>query len=189
MLELLTSHYYWSIFIGMFFFGDLAVVPAIYLGVTGKLDFSTIAWFTFFANLASDIIWYYIGQIIPQEKIKNSFLFKSKKDEFDNPSPYFKLHGMKILFYSKFVYGIRPLVRVLCGIYKLSFAEYMGINIVTTALWIGLVTVGAKFFNTSLESLKHVVLGGEIVFTIFIICFFVFELWAKKYFKKKWGSR
>jgi len=180
--------YYWSIAFGTLTLGDIVVIPAIYLAISGVLDFVTIILIVFFVNTISDAIWYYIGWFIPKKKLENSFLFRNRKENLRNPSPAFKKNGMKILFYSKFIYGIRPFVRVLCGVYRFSFKEYMAINVVTSMIWIGLVSVIALFLDVSLESLKKIVLGGEIVFTVFIILIIVFELWAKGFLKKKLGT-
>ena len=62
------SLYYWFIFAGIFFLGDLAVVPSLYLAVNGTLYFPLLVLFVFVANLASDTVWYLIGIKMPKEK-------------------------------------------------------------------------------------------------------------------------
>lgn len=185
ILDIIFNTYYWSIALGILTLGDIVVVPSLFFAVTGKLDFATTAIIIFIANMVSDVIWYWIGGLIPKEKLEKFFLFRKKRSEIEKEPSAFKVHGMKILFLSKFVYGIRPLVRVLCGLYNFSFKEYMKINAITTILWIALISIVAGLLDLSLVSLKHIVLGSEIIFTIFLILIIVFEFWFKKFAKEK----
>src|SRR5262245_22349115 len=104
ILDLIFNTYYWSIALGILVLGDIVVVPGLFFSVTGKLDFITTASIIFIANLVSDVIWYWIGGLIPKEKLEKFFLFRHKKGEIGQEPSLFKIHGMKILFLSKFVY-------------------------------------------------------------------------------------
>ncbi|OHA88513.1 MAG: hypothetical protein A2653_01945 [Candidatus Zambryskibacteria bacterium RIFCSPHIGHO2_01_FULL_43_25] len=181
------SLYYWFIFAGIFFLGDLAVVPSLYLAVNGTLYFPLLVLFVFVANLASDTVWYLIGIKMPKEKILSSKFAQKNSSWINKANDSFGKKGLRILVYSKFIYGIRPIVRVLCGAHRMSFRTYMLINTATTVVWIIVISGLALFFRTSISALDDAVSRTEIALAFFIICVALFDFWLKDYIKEKLG--
>lgn len=184
MLSLFTN-YYVLLGVGIFFLGDIVAVPVIYLGAVGTLNFLTISILIIVLNIATDTVWYFFGSLIPLKRLERLFIFKHKKIELEKPPEAFKKHGLKMLFYSKFVYGIRPLVRVFCGIYKISFWEYLTVNFFSTVIWIVGISFLARALDLSLHNLRVLITRGEIAFTIFVVLVFLFGNWAKRVVKEK----
>jgi membrane protein DedA with SNARE-associated domain len=184
---MIFSAYYWLIFAGIFFLGDIAVVPMLYLAVNGTLLLPVMVLFVFIANLLSDIAWWIIGLKIPSEKILNSRFVSRNKSWVDKISESFHQKGWRLLAYSKFIYGIRPIVRVLCGVYKMSFRTYMLVNTATTVAWIILISGLAFFFRTSISALDNAVSHLEIAIAFFVICVALFDFWLNDVIKRRLG--
>ena len=77
------------------------------------------------------------------------------------------------------------MVRVFCGMFKISYREYMVVNTASTIIWIALIGILAHFLDVSVDALKLIILRGEIAFTAFVVVVVIFELWLKKYIKNK----
>lgn len=171
-------------FIGIMVLGDIALIPLVYFAVTHALSLPSVLLAGFLAELGSDCVWYWIGYSFNKESVYRFFKLnrlQSKNPEFFSE---FAKRADKILFLSKFLYGIRVPVRVLYGIEKLPFKNYLAINIWGSVLWLLLISGLAFTLDVSAEELKLYVRRGEIGFTVFFLFVFLFEVWAKRYLKR-----
>lgn len=164
--------------------GDIMLVPLLYYGVTNSLSLPTVFLVGFFANTITDLLWYWIGSYFPKEKIYKTFHL----DRLQNKNPEifesFSRNGGRILFISKFIYGIRVPVRILYAIEKLSFKAYMKINIWGSIIWLILVSGLANSLNVGAEELKIYVWRGEVAMLGLMVIVFLFQFVAKRYAKK-----
>ncbi len=189
----LTTKYnmlqYLIFFIGIVVLGDIMLLPLIYFAVTHSLSLPSVLFVGLLAEIAADIMWYLIGFSFNRERVYRFF----KLSYLENKSPEifkgFVQKADKILFISKFLYGIRVPVRVLYGLERISFKNYMKVNFFGSIIWLLLIAGLAYTLDISAEELKLYVLRGEIVFTVFFVLVIVFEIWAKRYIKKFLGSK
>ena len=169
--------------------GDIMLLPLVYFAVTNSLSLPSVLFVGLLAEIVADLIWYFIGYSFNKEKVYK--FFKLSYLENKNPELFkgFVEKADKIIFISKFLYGIRVPVRVMYGLEKLSLKNYIKVNFFGSIIWLLLIAGLAYTLDISAEELKLYVLRGEIVFTVFFVLVFVFEIWAKRFIKKFLGSK
>ncbi len=180
---------YFLFFIGIVLLGDIMLVPLIYFAVTNSLSLPSVLLVGFLGSTVADTMWYWTGKIFGKGSVYR--FFKIDKLQQKNPEFFisFRQKADKILFLSKFLYGIRVPVRVLYGMEGLPFRTFININILGSAIWLMLISGLAFTLDVSAEELRLYVFRGEIVFLVFFGIVLFFEIWAKKYIKKFLGSK
>ncbi|MDO8551940.1 MAG: VTT domain-containing protein [bacterium] len=128
MLDIIRANIYYVIFVGLFFAGETVLLPAIYLGVEGKLNLWLVLCLSLAATILSDLAWYFIGRNIPLSKILSFRFLRSRSKEITQVSRAFDKHALYILFISKFVYGTRTIAQILSGTHRVPFLPYLAIN-------------------------------------------------------------
>jgi membrane protein DedA with SNARE-associated domain len=180
---------YFLFFIGIILLGDIMLIPLIYFGVTNSLSLSSVILVGFLGNTVADILWYWIGKYFKKGSIYRFFKIDKLQQKNTEFFISFRQRADKILFLSKFIYGVRVPVRVIYGMEELPFKAYTKINILGSIIWIILISGLAFTIDVSAEELKLYVFRGEIVFLIFFSIVLFFEIWAKKYIKKLLASK
>lgn len=175
----MTWLYYLLLFVGLTVFGDMIMVPAVYLSLSGPLDLGAVVILVLVSDIGSDAVWYWIGKRTTKEKVFSMKIAHRNKAWLSKISNGFEKKGLRVLAYSKFIYGARIVVRILCGTYRLPFGRYMLINSMTTVIWVGIIAGVAFFFKSSLGSLKIALRHTEISLGIFIIVVAFIDLWLK----------
>jgi len=188
MLEILWSNIYYAIFIGLFFAGETVLIPAIYLGVEGRLDLPLVIAISLMAAVISDLVWYFVGRLFPLSKILTFRPFRSKNAEIDSLSKVFDKHALYILFLSKFIYGTRTIVQILCGSRKISFLPYFMINFTSLCILNGVFVLIAFYINKSTILVSYPY-GIWIALGVFAGIVILFHYIVKKIFWEKWSQQ
>jgi membrane protein DedA with SNARE-associated domain len=86
-------------------------------------------------------------------------------------------YGSFVVFFQKYIYGIKTLIPLAMGITKYSSKKFIFFNILATALWAVIVgyasyTAGSYILNSS-EDFKYIGLG--IVVVVFLLLSFIFR--------------
>lgn len=127
--DLISNNIYTALFIGLLLGGETALLPAMYLGISGVINLDAVIGISIVATAISDTFWYYLGRTTSAEKISSIIIFKKYAGKITTLSNSFKSSGLAILFFSKFVYGTRTVAQILCGVHSLNFAKYFFTNI------------------------------------------------------------
>lgn len=170
-------------FVGILFLGDVVLVPLVYFAVTHSLPLLPVLGLGFIANTITDIVWYYIGANFPKENIFKTLRLTTIEQK--NPELFlsFKAKANKILFLSKFLYGLRVPVRILYGLEYLPFKDYLKVNIAGSCIWLVLISGLAFTLDVSIEELRFILWRGEIAMGVFFILVIMFEMFLKKHIK------
>jgi membrane protein DedA with SNARE-associated domain len=136
-VELLILYKYPFLFAGMFFFGEAIFVPAVFLSFEGQIHIAGVIIVSILANIIADFVWYFLGDTVPFEKILTWKQVKGREKTVDRISGLIETYGFKILFVSKFIYGTRILVQIICGMKRLNLWKYLLINAAGTTLYLG----------------------------------------------------
>ncbi|MEX0739893.1 MAG: DedA family protein [Pseudohongiella sp.] len=164
----LSSYPYLAIFVGLLLMGEMVLLPAIYMAVTGRIDLAAVIILAVLATLISDYLWYALSRRFPSAMLKRksghvSGEFLARLEQA------FNARAGRVLFLSKFVYGTRTLVQVLAGIHGMPFRIYSLVN-----------TAGVLAVTASLVLLAYAIIGStyrlneiveqiEIAFLVFVI--------------------
>jgi membrane protein DedA with SNARE-associated domain len=183
-VELLTLYKYPFVFIGMFFFGEAVFIPAIYLSFEGQISLSGVLVISVLANIISDFVWYFLAATVPFEKIKKWKSVKGKEKALDGISRLLGIYGYKILFFSKFIYGTRILVQIMCGMKRLNIWKYLAVNTIGTALYLGFLYIltHALYMGVSSSAVQEI----KLAVMAFIIILIGINVWIQYKIRKKW---
>lgn len=183
-LAFILHYNYLFIFWGMIFFGESVLLPALYLSFEGLLDPYILFAIALIAPLVSDCIWYGLAMRVPFHKVQHWKRIEGHKDKFGHLLHAFDKYHLWILFISKFVYGSRVLVQIICGAKKVHFWRYLAVNAVGTTAYL-LLLYGIAF---SVNKTVGARLIGEVKWAVvlFISIVLVINLCIKHFAQKKW---
>jgi membrane protein DedA with SNARE-associated domain len=181
MLEFLPFHYgYLALFVGMMLGGDTVSLPALYLGIIGRIDIIVVALLSIISGITSDPVWYFLGRIFSNEKIKQWRIVNRYEHSIEKFSTVFREHSLKALFYSKFTYGTRNPVKILCGIYRIPFWKYMLVSAAGVTSWtLFIITIGS-FLHRSFGAFERIVYGTQIAFVSAVVLVLAVSYFIRK---------
>lgn len=186
ILEFITSHPYYSVFIGLVIGGESVLLPALYLATQKVLSIEYVWGLSLLATAISDTVWYYIGYKFSLQRLSGIPFFKKHIDTVHILSRLFRKHGLLLIFISKFVYGTRVASQVLSGSIKISFIKYFFVNMAGVIALNSVFTVLAYTVTTSLSQMEDYVYAFEVGFLILIIFIILTNILIRYHISKKW---
>lgn len=169
---------------------EVAMIPAGALANEGKMSF----WLAFAAGTAGAwlgatinyIIGFYLGAPVLKKFIEKygKFVFL-KIEHYNQAEKYFQENGGKATLIGRFIPGVRQIISLPAGVFKMNFAKFSLFTIIGAGIWnLILLSIG-YFFNDK----KELILGNLKIFGVvllaFVIVYFAYHFWAKKKFEKK----
>ncbi len=176
-LSLLITYKYLILFPLAFFEGHMITVLCGFLWSTGYINGLIAVVIIIMANLAGDILWYYIGAHQGENFVQRFGKYFSLSDEkIARGKTIFDRHGARILIGSKLTNGFGLLIPILfaSGMYRMNFRKYILMNLLGETLWsCALLAVGYYFGNyyTQIENefSKLGLIGVVIVVAVFLV--------------------
>jgi membrane protein DedA with SNARE-associated domain len=184
LYNIFIGHPYVFLFIGMFFLGETILLPAIYISFQGGLNPAKVILICTIATLIADLVWYYLASSVPVGKLKKWDRIAKHQDTFATLSGLFDKHNTRILFLSKFVYGTRILVQIICGMRKMNIGLYLGVNILGIITYILIAYVIAAAVNITMSA--RLISDIRIAIIIFVIIVIGINLVLKYFIQRKW---
>lgn len=184
-LSVLYAHPYFFIFVGMIFAGEVVLVPAIYLAVTGRLDLAAVIALSVVATLLSDIVWYYAGRRFPAAALERIPGSKTSRVVV-GLEKLFRRNGPQVLFLSKFVYGTRITAQVLSGVHDMPFRKYITANTLGVLAVTGSLVVIAYSVIGTTHRVGDLKQGVEIAFLLFVLVAALGYFFIGKSLKRRW---
>ena len=123
----LHEHVYWLLFAGLLAAGEVVLIPALYLAVTGRLALPAVIGVAIGATVLSDLGWYGFGRAFPSKA-----LARLTPRRAGRLLPWlerlFTERGAQALFASKFIYGTRVMAQLLAGLHGMPLRTYLAVN-------------------------------------------------------------
>ena len=126
---------YLLLFIGMFFFHETVLLPAVYLSLENEMSILAVVVLSIATSLIADLVWYFVAHLLPIEKLKKWHHIKRRQTTFDKLTLLLNKHQYPIIFASKFIYGTRLLVQIICGLRRTPIFKYFVVNLVGTVIY------------------------------------------------------
>lgn len=123
----LSAHPYLIIFVGLLFAGELVLLPAIYLAITGRLELAYVIGVAILATMIADFVWYCAGRRFPAEALQR-LPGRGARTLVRGLERLFTQRGAQVLFLSKFIYGTRVAAQVLAGVHAMPLRVYLVAN-------------------------------------------------------------
>lgn len=123
----LHANAYPLLFVGLLAAGELVLLPALYLAVTGRLELAWVFGIAVTATAISDLGWYTLGRLAP-----TAALTRLAKRRGGRLLPWlerqYTARAPQTLFASKFVYGTRVMAQLLAGLHGMPLRVYLPVN-------------------------------------------------------------
>lgn len=133
-LELVSSYGYIILFLYSLGGGMLAIIAAGILSSSGNLSLPLCIIIASISNAIGDSLLFYFGR---NNKI-SAMEYMRKKNQMRKiayVNILVKKHGSKIIFFQKFIYGVKTLVPIAMGFTKYSFFKFNIINLISSVIW------------------------------------------------------
>lgn len=186
LLTLLSEHPYAFIFVGLLFAGELVLLPAIYLAITGRLQLEYVFAVAVPAMALSDLVWHYLGRSLPRARLER-FAGGRIGRGMARVEHIFLRRGPQILVASKFVYGTRTAVQVLSGVRKMPLRTYLVTNSLGVMLLTGALCAVAYSVRGTVDRLAEVVENMEITFLVFVVVAVLGHLLVARALRRRWS--
>lgn len=128
------------------------------------------------ARRGNKAIYFIKDKIFPRLDIENQFI---------------KIHLIKIVIISKFIFQVRFLSPFLAGFYKMSRRKFFIIDLITVSAYVGMMTLIGYSFHDSVEKLMRgigVAKNIVILVIIFLVLVLVFRFVKKRFLSKVHGT-
>lgn len=135
MENILTSLSTWGyliLFVYTIGGGFVALVAAGVLSYAGEMNLSVVIVVAAISNFLGDTLLFYLTRYSKSEIMP---YLKKQKRSLALAQILFKKHGGKIIFFKKYIYGIKTLVPLAIGLTKYSFAKFSVINAISATIW------------------------------------------------------
>jgi len=158
--------------------GFVALVAAGVLSYAGKMDIGISIAVAFAANFLGDMMLFYMARY---NKTAVMQYLKKHRRKLALSHLLMKKHGDKIIFFQKFVYGIKTLIPLAIGLTKYETSKFAFLNLIAAALWALLMGsagfVGGEYLLKAAEYVSDNVWIAPLVLALLL-----FLLWF--YFQK-----
>ena len=144
-----------------------------YLASVGYLKLPYVLAIVLITTFIGDNMAYWIGRI----KGKSLLLKYGKyifihKERLEKAEKYFKNHGGKTVFFSRFIIGLRFFGPIIAGSLKMRWRRFLLFNILGILIWVPTVTLIGYFFGIHLDTIiRNVNNAKHLIF--FIVVFFI----------------
>ncbi|MCK9258068.1 MAG: DedA family protein [Sulfurospirillaceae bacterium] len=188
MLDTLTTHGHIIGYVALFFYslggGMVAIIAAGVLSYSGQMNLSLSIIIAAIANTLGDTLLFYMSRynkdaIMPyiikhRRKVALSHLLMKK-------------HGDKIIFFQKFVYGIKTLIPLTIGLTKYSFTKFNILNAISASIWAVLLGFASFYAGDSLMKIWNYITANPwtmplIIGTLLGLIWFYFHKATRKRF-------
>ncbi|MBA3348984.1 MAG: VTT domain-containing protein [Actinobacteria bacterium] len=143
MIELLTHHHAWIVFLGAFLLGETLIIPAAVVAAQGHFSVLAVAGWSYLGTVASDAIWFSCARPLSGVLERNQKWNERYTMALAWINRRFGDRPERALLFIKFLYGTRIATIVYLALRRLRFKTFISFNAMGTAVWvIAIVTVG-----------------------------------------------
>ncbi len=132
ILNSLSTYGYIILFIYSLGGGMVALIAAGVLSYSGQMDLTVSILVAFIANVIGDSLLFYLSRYNKQQMMP---YLKKHRRKLALSHILMKKYGDKIIFFQKFVYGIKTLIPIAIGFTKYSAIKFNILNVISAALW------------------------------------------------------
>ena len=153
-----------------------AIMPlAGYMVSQGKLSFAGVVVAGTIGSVLGALPFYYLGRVVSEDRLKEladrygRWLTVSQKD-IERAKRWFDGHGGLAVFICRLVPGMRSLISIPAGIYRMNLASFLAYTAIGATIWTTLLTCLGYFLGSNfrkvgeyLDPASWVVLGSIVV--------------------------
>ncbi len=169
----LIEYGYLILFLYSFGGGMVALIGASILSFSEKMDLSTSIIVATTANFIGSTLLFYMGRY--NKSVLHPYL-KNHRRKIALSHVLMKKHGVWIIFFQKFIYGLKTLIPLVAGITKFDFKKFIILNFLSSIVWGLVVGIGAFFASEIVLLIFDKLKNYPFVAPIFILAL-LFIIW------------
>lgn len=181
IIQLIQSTNYFGIFILMGLESALIPIPSEitmpfsgYLTTTGTLNFWWVVIVGTIANLVGSLVSYWLGYVLEETVLLNLIKKYGKfvlvdEHEYHRANKWFDKYGDKIVFISRLLPGIRTIISLPAGVFRMNLKKFVIYTTIGCFLWSWLLTYVGVVMGENWHSLEPVYRKFEYVIVAFLI--------------------
>ncbi|GMB96525.1 DedA family protein [Helicobacter sp. NHP22-001] len=179
---LFDSWGYFFLFVYSLGSGYVGLVLAAILSATGHMDITKTMLVAGLGNFVGSCLLVWLGRT--QKKEMRSYLHKHRR-KLALVHIWIHKYGAWLIFFNKYIYGVKTLVPLAIGLSKFSFKQFVGLNALSCALWA--LSLGEITFHASAWVRRSLDEGNAYPYllpVLFIISLVGLWLWISKISQK-----
>lgn len=178
----LSTYGYIILFLYSFGGGFFALVAAGILSYAGKMDITISITVAFIANFIGDTVLFYIARY--NKSVIMPYIKKHRR-KLALSSVMMKKYGDKIIFFQKFIYGVKTLVPIAIGFTRYDFKKFTVYNLISAFIWalvfgLGSFYAGEYLMKTVLFLKENIWITPVVLLTLLYAMWLYFQKMSKK---------
>ncbi len=133
----------------------VGIIAAGVLSYAGKMDITISITIAFIANALGDNLLFYLSRY--NRPMINPYI-KNHKRKLALAHVLMKRYGDKIIFFQKFIYGVKTLIPLAIGLTKYSLVKFTILNFISALIWSIFLGYGSykfgDFFQNAISVIK-----------------------------------
>lgn len=126
--------------------GDSLLFAAGAFAAKGSLDIGLLFFLLAGAAILGDTVNYWMGKRIGPRVFRERSRFLNK-GHLDRTRDFYAKHGAKTIILARFVPVVRTFAPFVAGVGEMSYATFLGFNVVGGLLWVAFFSLGGYFFG------------------------------------------
>lgn len=177
--------------VALFLGGTPALISALYLAISGALDFKIVVLVSVITTTIWDAIWYSTGRFFPVAKVTKLKIMRRNQKFIEKMNQFFVHQQYLALFLSRFIYGTSSIFSIVCGVKQMRYHKFLIINTLSILTTIAVfATISLSLQNVSLLLFPYavfVVMFGLI--SVILIIRFLIRMLFDRYFLKEYEKQ
>ncbi|WP_024955588.1 DedA family protein [Sulfurospirillum arcachonense] len=131
-IELIKEHGYIILFIWSILEGEMGLIMGGLLSHTGDMSLPIAIFVAGLGGFAGDQIYFYIGRFNKKSIHKK---MRKQRRKFAVAHILLKNHGWPIIFFQRYMYGLRTIIPISIGVTRYSAKKFAFINLLSAWVW------------------------------------------------------
>jgi len=151
-----------------------------FLVADGKLSYALVLLASTLGALLGAVVLYYLGALLGETRTRmlikkyGKWLLLYEKD-FDSSLSFFNRFSGQVVFWARFLPGIRSLISIPAGVAKMHFGKFLLLTTFGTALWNAILLTAGVYLGENWEHILLLVDRYEKV--VYLVLFVLFVFW------------
>jgi len=150
----------------------------------GLMSYPLVLLFTTAGAFAGTTAFYFLGKLLGDARVRHflrrfgRYVFLHEAD-YDEALAFFRKHDSKVIFWARFIPGIRSLISLPAGVAGMSFRRFAAFTVLGTFIWNAVLVTAGMLLGQRWDSVLSVVdrLEGVlwVLLGLFVVSWFVWQ--------------
>lgn len=162
--------------------GETAIVTAAAFAARGSLSAAGVALAATIGTVLGGSAGYWVGRIGGRRLLeRHGHWIRLDAARLERTEKYFARHGVKTVFFARFVALLRIFGSLMAGVAHMPFPTFTAVNLAGGVLWAATFTVVGVVFGKNLSRLDDYIAQISIALTVIVVVAVLTYLWREKH--------